>query len=299
MDLTKSIGKQAIIKQFAGRERKPGLEERRIPMPATYTHAVYGQMVLDRLDPALRRRLEAWRPCYDIGLSGPDILFFYKPLSQNPVKALGYGMHQKPARPFFQQARSRIAASRNPEAALAYILGFLNHFVLDSQCHPWINRMEKELPASHSHLESELDAVLMRERGLDPSRTRVAEHIHPSRENAQVIAPFFQMETGEPVKPGQVEKALRTMKRVLNLFVAPGRAKQGVIRAGLRLAGQYEGLEGLMIRRQADPACATFCRTLRQDMEEAVPVSCRLIQEFLEKQEGKEPLDPRYDRTYE
>ena len=262
-------------------------------MPATYTHAVYGQMVLDQLEPALGERIQAHRPCYDIGLSGPDILFFYKPLAKNPVKELGYGMHKKPARAFFEKARKRIPKGQNPEAALAYILGFINHFVLDSQCHPLINQTVRELPISHSHLESELDAVLMRERGLDPSRTRVTEHIHPTRENAQVIAPFFEVETD------QVQKALDTMKRVLNLFVAPGRIKRGIVRAGLRLAGQYEGLEGLMIRREADPACAEICRTLRQQMEEAVPVSCRLIREFLEKQAGEEPLDPRYDRDFE
>ncbi len=262
-------------------------------MPATYTHAVYGQMVLDQLEPALGERIQAHRPCYDIGLSGPDILFFYKPLSKNPVKELGYGMHEKPARPFFENARKRIPESGNPEAALAYILGFINHFVLDSQCHPLINRKVKELPISHSHLESELDAVLMRERELDPSRTRVTEHIHPTGENAQVIAPFLGVEAAK------VREALNTMKRVLNLFVAPGRLKQGIVRTGLRLAGQYEGLEGLMIRREADPACAEICRTLRQQMEEAVPVSCRLIREFLEKQAGEEPLDPRYDRDFE
>ena len=47
-------------------------------MPATYTHAVFGQKVLMALDPALRERIEKHRDLYDIGLHGPDILFFYQ-----------------------------------------------------------------------------------------------------------------------------------------------------------------------------------------------------------------------------
>ncbi len=262
-------------------------------MPATYTHAVYGQMVLDRLPAPCRQRIEAHRGFYDIGLSGPDILFFYRPLSQNPVKALGYGMHEEPARPFFEQARVRIRESEAPRAALVYILGFLNHFVLDSQCHPLINRTVANSSISHSHLESELDAVLMRERHLDPSRTPVAGHLHPSRTSARVIAPFFS------VTPGQVQEALFTMKHALNLFVAPGTVKRNLVTGGLRLAGLYDSLEGLIIRRQADPACASVCRTLREQMEEAVPVSCRLIREFVESMLTGQPLDGRYDRTFE
>lgn len=262
-------------------------------MPATYTHAVYGQMVLDQLPASCRQWIKAHRDCYDIGLSGPDILFFYRPLLQNPVKALGYEMHKKPARPFFEQARERIWESEAPKAAFAYILGFLNHFVLDSQCHPLINRTVELGSISHSHLESELDAVLMRERRLDPSRTPVTGHLRPSQANAKVIAPFFS------AKPEQVREALFTMKHTLNLFVAPGALKKSLVTGGLRLAGLYDSLGGLMIRRQADPACVSVCRTLREQMEEAVPVSCRLIQEFVASMLTGVPLDERYDRTYE
>lgn len=37
---------------------------------------------------------------YLIGLHGPDILFYYKALSSNPVNDLGYRMHGEPAADF-------------------------------------------------------------------------------------------------------------------------------------------------------------------------------------------------------
>lgn len=73
-------------------------------MPATYTHAVYGRQVLDQLEPALRERINPHLACYNIGLHGPDLLFFYKPLSQAPIKKRGYAMHHEPGRPFFENA---------------------------------------------------------------------------------------------------------------------------------------------------------------------------------------------------
>ena len=77
-------------------------------MPATYTHAVYGRQVLDQLEPALRERIISHLDCYNIGLHGPDLLFFYKPLSQAPIKKQGYAMHHEPGRPFFEHARTLI-----------------------------------------------------------------------------------------------------------------------------------------------------------------------------------------------
>lgn len=125
-------------------------------MPATYTHAVYGRQVLDQLEPALRERIISHLDCYNIGLHGPDLLFFYKPLSQAPIKKQGYAMHHEPGRPFFEHARTLIRQSVDPEAALAYILGFINHFVLDSLNHPAIFAFQEE-----SGLEPQRDRVGM------------------------------------------------------------------------------------------------------------------------------------------
>lgn len=262
-------------------------------MPATYTHAIYGQMVLEQLDASTRALIKKHRDCYDIGLSGPDILFFYNPLSKNPVKALGHDMHNEPARNFFEQARQIIVTSEDSEAALVYILGFINHFVLDSQCHPCINQTVAKSTISHSELESELDAMLMREKGLDPVSTRVTEHICPTLKNQRIIAPFFK------VTEKEIGVALHSMKRFLNLFVAPGNLKRGLIFAVMKLIKLYDGMHGLVFNREVNPNCQEVCEKLRRMIDEAVCVSCRLIQEYRETLHSSNPLDARYDRNYE
>lgn len=262
-------------------------------MPATYTHGEYGKMVLERLDEKTSALIQKYRSLYDIGLSGPDILFFYQPLKSNPIKKIGYDMHDLPARDFFMKARTWISESENPEAALVYILGFINHFVLDSECHPLVNQAEKELGVSHSEIESELDGLLMRENGLDHVRTSVCEHIQAKREDARIIAPFFE------VSEDQIMEALKTLKLFLNLFVAPSELKRKFIFYVMKKTGMYDHYHGLVFNREPNPKTILLCNELRKHMDIAVEASAALIAEYQRTLETGEALDKRYDRNFD
>ena len=54
-------------------------------MPAAYAHYTFGEKVLEHLDDDLKGLLSKHRDIFNIGLHGPDILFYYKPLSSNHV----------------------------------------------------------------------------------------------------------------------------------------------------------------------------------------------------------------------
>ena len=69
-------------------------------MPSTYAHRRFGANVLDHLPAPLREKLEAHRELYDIGLHGPDLLFYYHAEKSTPVAALGNAMHEQPGRVF-------------------------------------------------------------------------------------------------------------------------------------------------------------------------------------------------------
>lgn len=49
-------------------------------MPSTYAHYRLGQEVLDNLTGGIKSTILNHKELYDIGLHGPDILFYYKPL---------------------------------------------------------------------------------------------------------------------------------------------------------------------------------------------------------------------------
>ena len=107
-------------------------------MPSTYAHRRFGTNVLEHLPDELRAQLEQNRELYDIGLHGPDLLFYYHAAKSNPVGALGNAMHEEPGRVFFDRARRVVHCETDRDAALAYALGFVCHFALDSTCHPYV-----------------------------------------------------------------------------------------------------------------------------------------------------------------
>ena len=44
----------------------------------------------------LREKITPYRPLYDMGLHGPDLMFYYRALQSNPVNRLGNAMHEQP-----------------------------------------------------------------------------------------------------------------------------------------------------------------------------------------------------------
>ena len=91
-------------------------------MPSTYAHRRFGANVLDHLPRAAGKGLEAHRELYDIGLHGPDLLFYYHAEKSTTVAALGNAMHDEQGRMFFDRARRVVHEEADREAALAYAL---------------------------------------------------------------------------------------------------------------------------------------------------------------------------------
>lgn len=262
-------------------------------MPSTYAHRRFGAEVLNELPAALRARIAPARQLYDIGLHGPDLLFYYRAVSSNPVNRLGNAMHDQPGRVFFERARTTVKNAKDPDAALAYALGFVCHFALDSTCHPFVEQYVRQSGVSHCEIETEFDNALLRQDGEDPLKFFTASHICASRENAEVIAPFY-----EGVTVQQAYDAQRGMLQVHRLLQASSPAKRWVVLNGMKLVGKYDGLHGLVANPVPNPACDESSRLLAALYTRAKPLAVRLIEEFCEGLESGAPLDAAYEHTF-
>ena len=70
-------------------------------MPAAYAHLTFGRSVLRVLPEGKARTLILANPAlFEIGLQGPDILFFYHPLNHHPVNRIGHELHEQSALSF-------------------------------------------------------------------------------------------------------------------------------------------------------------------------------------------------------
>ena len=95
-------------------------------MPAVYAHRRFGEKVLAACqNDVARTAIESYPDLYNIGLQGPDILFYYDPLRKNHYKAAGDAMHNAPAAPFFEAGAAHVNGRPEGQALLSYLLGFL------------------------------------------------------------------------------------------------------------------------------------------------------------------------------
>ena len=262
-------------------------------MPSTYAHRCFGADVLTQLPEALQKKIEPYRALYDIGLHGPDLLFYYKALQSNPVNRLGNAMHEQPGTVFFERARGVIRNAKNRDAALVYALGYICHFALDSTCHPYVEQYVRTSGVSHCEIETEFDNMLLRRDGKDPLHFLTASHIHPSMERAKVIAPFYQ-----GITILQAYDAMKGMVAVHKLLLASSPAKRWVVLTGMKAVGTYEGLHGLVANPQPNPACAESCEQLDALYQKALPLAGRLILEYRDTLQTGAPLDQAYQHTF-
>lgn len=262
-------------------------------MPSTYTHYKFGKEVFNKLSKELKKEIQPHMSLYKIGLHGPDILFYYKALTKNHVNQTGFGMHDQPAKVFFEQAKKVLKESQLPASEFAYIYGFICHFVLDSQCHGYIEEKIKASGVSHTEIEVEFDRHLMVRDGYNPIKHKLTRHIIPSEENAKVIAPYF-----ENITPKEVEKSLKAMKRYNDFLVAPSKMKRRVIYTLLKMTGNFKEMKGLIVNYMPNPKCKESCEKLDALYHEALDIAVVLIQEYGAFVYENKPLNKRYEKTF-
>ena len=62
-------------------------------MPTTYSHYRFGKEVYKKLTPAQKAIIDPYRGLFDLGLHGPDLLFYYHPFSKNQINQTGVAIH--------------------------------------------------------------------------------------------------------------------------------------------------------------------------------------------------------------
>lgn len=265
-------------------------------MPSTYAHYRMGQEVKEKSRGEERRIIAAHSELYLIGLHGPDIFFYYKPLRIHPVNQIGYGTHSRAGAEFFERAAQVIGKHKDTEEReeyLAYVYGVICHFALDVTCHGYIDRRIEESGITHTEIEVEFDRELMLMDGLDPLRQELTGHIVPSLENAKVIREFYPAATVE-----QVQESLESMIFHNHLLITPSKGKRWLVCALLKATGNYKEMHGLMVNYEKNPDCEMSTKNLSGLYQNAKELAIRLILEYGDYLENKKPLDEIYRYTF-
>lgn len=164
-------------------------------MPGLDTHYFFGNNTLQLFDESyVKQCCKNYPSSFSYGLQGPDIFFFFTLVHLANGKSLGSLIHGEKTNLFLTNMLKCITHIKNPKAkeiAVAYFAGFLGHYVLDTNVHPFIygrtryDENDRLYHSRHIFLETDIDTlVLEKYSGLKPSQFRQDKAVYiPWSEN--------------------------------------------------------------------------------------------------------------------
>lgn len=177
-------------------------------MPGFTSHYIIGQKAFSDLPECrLKQIISKHTAVFHLGVQGPDIFFYNVFLARHKsAKNVGILMHEFHVNEFFDNALIHISNIKNEDdfdTAVAYIAGYMCHYVSDSIIHPYIyarigykphqSRRERSIANSlHCQLENDIDAILLlRYNNKRPSEFKQHETFTISKSEENHLAAFL------------------------------------------------------------------------------------------------------------
>lgn len=199
-------------------------------MPSTYAHYRFGAQLIGQLPPPIQRTIGRFRQLYDMGLHGPDILY-YQRLPMGGKKS-GDKFHTQTGKVYFEHVCRAVRLSPS-EGARAYLYGVLAHYALDSLSHPFINRMAGQGKATHTQIETEFDRFLLERDGKKPPHLQdLSGHMKLTPGECRTVALFY---TG--VSHSTVSKCVANMASATRFLVKPQSGSRKLLEKAMGIFG--------------------------------------------------------------
>ena len=142
-------------------------------MPQLITHNLFGKDVFNELDKNIQSSFKQEIPTYEMFCQSFDNFLYYASFNIKKTKKINFLSkrgHKTNVKKYFMNILNNIIELnlKDDPSALAYLYGSINHYVLDSTCHPLIfyktgvyDRRKKETKkfmGLHGDMESNIDA---------------------------------------------------------------------------------------------------------------------------------------------
>ena len=261
-------------------------------MPSVYAHYKFGRDMIPLLPEELRTFVLKYRELYDLGLQGPDLLFFYHPITHNYVNRLGNAIHDWTGRRYFESTLRILRGTRHKEASLAYLMGAICHYALDSVCHAYIEECVHTKNLKHTVMEGSFDRLLILE-DHHPYNHLVSVYLRVTRAESSLISRFYGRTTGR-----QLYRSIRTMQILNDGLRLPDNLLKKSIFLFLRLIGKYDTISGMVITKAADPHFTETDRKLRELYNDSIPFALDLIQEYIDALNHHTHLGRNFQTTF-
>lgn len=264
-------------------------------MPAMYAHDRFGQDMIARVGGTIKELIEIERTAFDIGLQGPDLLFYYRPLFPNDIQKIGTRIHNMLGKQFFARC-ARVQREQPGDASLAYLLGSVCHYALDCRLHPLVDERCEAGDVVHTEVEMSFDRSLMVEDGLDPLTVPIGGNLEANdlSDVVEEIVPFYP-----PLRAEQIEKAIRSMVLYQKLLLAPNERRRAFLSCALYVTGPHRrSLKGHIMSREPVEALRETDAKLRAEYDEALAAAPAMLEEFLLSVYQKKTFGMSFAKNY-
>jgi hypothetical protein len=263
-------------------------------MPAIYAHYSFGKRVYRQMPASLRSIAGRYRREYIAGLQGPDFLFFFNPLIKNRYDTLARQIHGEKASVFLERAVKILEVTGMDSPEGAYIMGFICHFMLDSACHGFVEKMIGETGESHTEQETEYDRYRLEQDGKSALEYPVYRLVDDSQELAETMSIFYK-----GVSTFTVRISLERMRKIKHLLFSPGILKRNAL---IFLLGTYGGFHqehvSVVMKTRPNPNCEEINRGLEARFQHAVPECAQEIKRFASVIASGGSLSDRMERNF-
>lgn len=171
------------------------------------THYRFGVMVREEASERIQKIIDENREMFDLGLQGPDLLFFYRPYRKNMVSNIGYAFHVERAKEFLLHIYD-VRDLKN-SALTSYLLGMCCHYMLDRELHPFI---WEKAPTSieHQTLEASLERLTIERYYMTIKRCKLLPRKNLDVQALQIVY--------QEVSKKQLKEAMMTIRYLNHLL---------------------------------------------------------------------------------
>lgn len=239
-------------------------------MPATYAHYRFGVQMLGRMPADVCRTAKRHRRMFDVGLHGPDLFFFYKPVRATKINRLGNKYHRQNGKEFFSRLCRNLRLEPSEEGQ-AYLYGALCHYALDSHCHPLVEKLSWEGIASHTRIETEFDRFLMELDGREPPYgMHLTKHMALTSRECEQVARFYPGAEGTHIR-----ESLKGMVHIRRALEMPdGLLRTAVIKT---MSMGSETFRDMVVKPEPDRVCEPLNQPLFERYEQAGKVFPQML----------------------
>ncbi len=226
-------------------------------MPAFSTHYIFAKELL----PFLKKTadFEINDDAVFLGAQGPDIFFFHRVFPWMTGKSLlkyGSMIHRSNPELLFENMREYCKISDYPDIAKSYTYGFILHYALDRNCHPYVYFLQNEITKSHriinhhtahNTIEFSLDCYLLNKRlgikepvKFDTSST-ITNDINVIAETGKLLECVVPKTIGKSMTSKQGETAVFDTKYIQNLTLDKKGYKRNILSAFETVCAPFSG----------------------------------------------------------